>query len=212
MKQTVFKGVVNGVEYDSVEKYNEAVNDALKKGLDIKASSSTEIKDVQEETDEQIKKIFPFHKIDDVIKFVDDHADDFNNAVETLCQTVSGQLTEYAKDTKKSEIIRPNIEKYYKTLGEKLDKYEVDLDKLTDELAELEDRYDKLTDIVDTLDALYEVYGEVLDDMDEDKYKDDKVEEENCRHNCDNCKCKTKEQDKNDSFINDFMKLLSKIK
>ena len=49
MKKTIFKGVVNGVNYGSVEDYNKAVTAALKEGKDVEAHSSTQITEVPDE-------------------------------------------------------------------------------------------------------------------------------------------------------------------
>ena len=67
----IFKGTVNGVEYNTVEEYNNAVNDALAKGKNITANTSTEI--VEEDDNMTIsKELFPFNSRDIVEKFVDD--------------------------------------------------------------------------------------------------------------------------------------------
>lgn len=49
MKKTIFKGVVNGVNYSCVEDYNKAVTAALKEGKDVDAHSSTQITEVPDE-------------------------------------------------------------------------------------------------------------------------------------------------------------------
>lgn len=43
-KNTTFKGIINGEEFNNVEAYNEKLNELIKKGVDINASSSTSIK------------------------------------------------------------------------------------------------------------------------------------------------------------------------
>ena len=65
----IFKGTVNGVEYNTVEEYNNAVNDALAKGKNIIANTSTEI--VEEDDNSAIsKELFPFNSREMVEKFV----------------------------------------------------------------------------------------------------------------------------------------------
>lgn len=47
MKETKFKGVVNGVEFDNVNDYNTAITKAIEEGVLKSASSSTEVVDCE---------------------------------------------------------------------------------------------------------------------------------------------------------------------
>ena len=49
MKKVVFKGVINGEEFDNVKDYNEKISDLLRLGETIKASSDTHIYDEDEQ-------------------------------------------------------------------------------------------------------------------------------------------------------------------
>lgn len=51
MKKTIFEGTVNGVTYDNVQDYNEAINRAVAAGQPINASSNTSTVDDITETD-----------------------------------------------------------------------------------------------------------------------------------------------------------------
>lgn len=47
-KKTVFKGVINGKEFDNVQAYNQEMQNLIEKGADINASSQTSIEDTDE--------------------------------------------------------------------------------------------------------------------------------------------------------------------
>ena len=52
MKKRVFKGVINGQEFDNVNDYNAYMSTLLNEGKDVNASSSTQIKEVCDECGE----------------------------------------------------------------------------------------------------------------------------------------------------------------
>ena len=49
MKKTVFKGIINGVEFNDVTAYNEQLAKLIKEGVEVNASSSTHIESKKEE-------------------------------------------------------------------------------------------------------------------------------------------------------------------
>ena len=49
MKKTVFKGIINGVEFNDVIAYNEHLTKLIKEGVEVNASSSTHIESKKEE-------------------------------------------------------------------------------------------------------------------------------------------------------------------
>ena len=49
MKKSIFKGIINGQEFDNVNDYNARMNELMSTGQTIEASTSTQIVDVEEE-------------------------------------------------------------------------------------------------------------------------------------------------------------------
>jgi hypothetical protein len=67
MKKTVFTGTINGQTFDNVADYNKCMMQLLEKGVEVQASSSTSIKEVEPEpvdtfasTPEDGVSLFPF--------------------------------------------------------------------------------------------------------------------------------------------------------
>lgn len=76
MKKVVFKGIINGKEFDNVKDYNEEMNRLLSSGESVTASSSTNI--VEEETPQDkenyhfnVDDFLPFFGSDDNIHYLD---------------------------------------------------------------------------------------------------------------------------------------------
>lgn len=53
MKKNIFKGIINGQEFDNVKDYNTRMNELMSTGQDIQASTSTQIVDVEDECEEK---------------------------------------------------------------------------------------------------------------------------------------------------------------
>ena len=49
MKKNVFKGFINGQEFDNVNDYNTRMNELMSTGQDIQASTTTQVVDIEEE-------------------------------------------------------------------------------------------------------------------------------------------------------------------
>lgn len=52
MKKNVFKGFINGQEFDNVNDYNARMNELISAGQDIQASTTTQVVDIEEECEE----------------------------------------------------------------------------------------------------------------------------------------------------------------
>ena len=75
MKKVVFKGIINGKEFDNVKDYNEEMNRLLSSGESVAASSSTNIVEETPQDKEKyhfnVDDFLPFFRSDDNIHYLD---------------------------------------------------------------------------------------------------------------------------------------------
>ena len=78
MRKVVFKGVINGEEFDNVKDYNDKINELIAKGGQINASSDTHIADEPEpveqkfdELGERMSKLTPYFEDDSDEHYLD---------------------------------------------------------------------------------------------------------------------------------------------
>lgn len=196
MKKTKFIGIVNGVEYNNVADYNNAINEAMKTGV-VNASTRTEVVDNEpEEVKEPVKK---FVGVVNGVKY--DCVEDYNDAIQTAIN--SGVAINAYTET---NIVNPSCEceckceceedntDYFPYFNEDDDLYlnvlatenagdDVDAmeecenylttckQQILDNLKSFED-----TELVDYLNSIEGVLGEIKDDYDNSNKVQDQIE------------------------------------
>ena len=205
----IFKGTVNGVVYDTVENYNKAVNEALAKGENISASTSTEI---VEEDDNQItpERFFPFNEGKDVEEFVADYenaeGEVIDDHIEKVLSDVESEVEEYIENGGNKEELRDtiakylnNADKYATTISKKIEEIRRKIDELDDELW----HYELVEGVVDTAICRY---ADIFEKLDEKKCCGE------CKNEC-HCECKQKEQATTEfDVVEEIMKIINKMK
>ena len=133
MKKVVFKGIINGKEFDNVKDYNKAMSELLVSGKSVSASSKTEIVDEPEPAKIEDKK--EKVKVKEVFN-INDYTPFFNSNVKQyyLDAIASPDDDIFEKDL---ERVREKLESTYA----ELDRY------LKDEEVSIEDAWDLINDI-----------------------------------------------------------------
>lgn len=133
MKKVVFKGIINGKEFDNVKDYNKAMSELLVGGKSVSASSKTEIVDEPEPAKIEDKK----EKVEVEKRFnINDYTPFFNSSVKQyyLDAIASPDDDIFEKDI---ERVREKLESVYA----ELDRY------LKDEEVSIEEAWDLINDI-----------------------------------------------------------------
>lgn len=183
MKKTIFKGVVNGVNYGSVEDYNKAVTAALKEGKDVEAHSSTQITEVPDECKccrEKEKSPIDFNfkgmmeqdvdKLDETLcsfkkSFNELPNDEFKTGMMKMIRDTrviaERQIESVGKDIDmmdaqiaESTGIINDIEAKIKELEKQIDEYDDQIIKLSESADNAQENYDKLSMVRETLDEI----------------------------------------------------------
>ena len=184
MKKTIFKGVVNGVNYGCVEDYNKAVTAALKEGKDVEAHSSTQITEVPSEKCkcccEEEKSPIDFNfkgmmeqdvdKLDETLcsfkKSFDRLPDDaFKKGMMKMIRDTKviadRQIQSVGKDIDMMDAqiaettgIIDDIEAKINELEKQIDEYDDQIAKLSESADSAQENYDKLSMVSDALDEI----------------------------------------------------------
>jgi hypothetical protein len=126
MKKTIFTGTINGQTFDNVADYNARMMQLLDKGVEIKASSSTSIKEVDTEpidtfasTTEEGVSLFPFFEEDskyylDTLVTLDHERNlairqEIRNLLEKCYPYIVGTLTDNDIDIDTKRVYRDSI-------------------------------------------------------------------------------------------------------
>lgn len=131
MKKTIFKGVVNGQEFDNITDYNAAVTEALKSGK-CEAGTSTQILDIPDEPEPELK---------DNLKRIGELDGEALNSYMTELQKSSDRLS---KQEQELEARLESGEKMVEAAREQLE----DIDDLMDSVkSDIEDLEGELKDL-----------------------------------------------------------------
>ena len=210
MKKTIFRGTVNGVEYNTIEDYNTAVNKAVENGNTVTACTSTEIyDDLSEQEIEDIltikhEDLFPI-KLCNVEKFVESiQDDDIESFTEKTLRNVINTVKKYKDQNRDIKTLKKAIEDYVKQAEISEAYLEDELEKLDEEIRIIQSDYDNKNNQWIVTDEIINCYKEILDKM---------LNEECGCDNCDECKCKKgqKENPTIDDLIKGFKELLDEI-
>lgn len=227
----IFKGTVNGVEYNTVEEYNNAINDALAKGKNITANTSTEI--VEEDDNMTIsKELFPFNSRDMVEKFVDDamtasgDVDEVERLASDVLDNIDKDFEKYLNNGANKEKLKDTVNQYLKNaydyaddLTEQIEEYDKEADELQSQIDELERKMEKIEDLSLRREQLYYLTRDIIDKY-EDIFErlDGTPADTECKCDCGcgcncECKCKQPEQSLTEFDIIDKIKeIISKMK
>ena len=168
MKKTIFKGVVNGVNYDCVDDYNKAVQAALKECKNVEAHSSTQITDVPEE--ESCKKQMAYVPKQECK--CNGPEVDFNfkgmmkKSADELAETLEQLATNFEQlpDDYKESLLR--IIKDTKVIAERQMKVtEKDIDAIDAQSAEIQDQINALEEQCEELEKKADKAEEVYDKL-----------------------------------------------
>lgn len=121
--KTIFKGVINGVEFDNVTDYNRVLTELMTNGVTVNASTSTSTVNVQDE-DEDVRMLPGFDKMESDGKAY------VNNYVTGDDETDSKKLANLANnlDSNLEKVIRKVSDMDYSALKE----YEHDVKNVLD--------------------------------------------------------------------------------
>ncbi len=125
MKKVVFKGTINGIDFDNVNDYNDKMSELIASGESISASSKTEIADEEERTKPDTSGVEPACGVDinEVLPYFDDYS-----TTHYLDRLVSGDKD---LDEKTIKDLEGTLNKCYSIFEKILDTDGYDLDDLT---------------------------------------------------------------------------------
>lgn len=173
MKKTIFNGVVNGVNYDCVEDYNNAVTAALKEGKDVEAHSNTQITEVPDEeckccncNDDSTAINFNFKgMMEQDIDHLEESLEDFKQAFNGLPCELKKSMMQLVKETK--------------VIAERqLKVTEKDIDAMDAQIAETSERIDSICEHINELEKQIDIYDKQVEELSE---KADKQQENYCK-------------------------------
>lgn len=180
MRKVVFKGVINGEEFDNVKDYNEKINDLLSKGTQISARSNTEVVDeptpvkgVEDDTKEElIETLTPFFNEGDG-HYIDSLVTGDKELDSRRLDEVKKKLEESFRNLNKVLDIDNfnigdalNIMNDYKNIRNEVleDKYTTEsvVDDLKDEIKRAQDKVEVLEGSLPLIDELLDFYSEAF--------------------------------------------------
>lgn len=163
MKKIVFEGIVNDAKYDNVDDYNKAVQEAINGGLNVKASSKTEIIDVPDEN-ENAKKSDPKFEIDikNMMSKTPEELQVMLDQFKLASNRYKKQALVIIKSTKDLASRQMNtlahdidvLDTRAAEIQDQVDKLDEQYDKITEKADQLEEQRDKLSMIVECLDDI----------------------------------------------------------
>jgi hypothetical protein len=180
MKKNIFKGIINGQEFDNVKDYNTRMNELMSAGQDIEASTSTQIIDVEEECEEKCEACEEVAPVPDMIPV-------FSG---TNYESVGAYLDDVVTDNSdENEKMLDNLERYlidnHNLITEKLIKmdhharknYKRELQEVLDvinkvhasneaSLANIESKYEVLNTGANVLELLTTEYSNLINEID----------------------------------------------
>lgn len=181
-QKTIFRGTVNGAQFDNVDDYNKAIKYALNMGT-CNASSETRT------VDEEVKNYVPILPAAEV---------NTNGEVTDVCCEGVSELAHRDGADKLAEF----RDRAYEYIGNTTDR---DLDAYQTNIGTMLDRLEKLRGDVEnalgTIDAITDWYEELYDAI-ADGFDKDEIDEDVC---CDcDCDCDEDEDDDEEIEINPF--------
>lgn len=181
-QKTIFRGTVNGAQFDNVDDYNKAIKHALSMGT-CNASSETRT------VDEEVKNYVPILPAAEV---------NTNGEVTDVCCEGVSELARRDGADKLAEFRDKAYEYIGNTTDRDLDAYQTNIGTMLDRLAKL--RGD-VENALGTIDAITDWYEELYDAIADGFDKDEMEDEDDC---CD-CDCDCDDEDDDEEIeINPF--------
>lgn len=188
MKKTIFKGTINGKQFDSVQEYNKEMMRAIAAGENVSAESHTET--VEDDYDGSPL----YHQNNDLPKLDKDYLDSITgnkNIDENLYNNELNRLSDCYERISKN--LKPDyqkdIEKFVKILKDDAEANFKEADIVKCEMSSLKEEIRSLKadlDIIATQKKFIELYSDFYNDL-MDLYNDCGCND--CKCECRECKC-----------------------
>ena len=175
-QKKVFKGTINGVEFDNVSDYNKEMTRLINEGKDVNASSQTTIENVDEDNNSCDSIAVPVRMLPGFdlpnVHYINNYIgeDAFDN-VEYVGKTEENLTNIYPRIVEKLEQMdQAALENYHKDVTGTLSKINTDKDSTVKALANVEKEMDNLEtkwqildDSSDLIDVYLKFYAQVKD-------------------------------------------------
>lgn len=193
-KKTVFKGTINGKEFNTVEAYNEEITRLATNGENIEASSQTSIVNEPEPT-EYVEMLPGFNNA--TYHYIDDYITDDTDVNYDKCSSLAEQYEEvYPKMKEKIDLMDgAAVENYMNDLKKVLDTIKQDANKTSASISNLEQKLQTLEDSENLIILYEDLYSSLLEDA-EKRYKEVVKEADGC---CKAQKCECEQEPKRSS-------------
>lgn len=175
-QKKVFKGTINGVEFNNVQEYNAEMTRLINEGKDVNASSQTTIENVEENINSCDSIAVPVRMLPgfDIpnVHYINNYiGEDTVDNVEYVGETEENLANIYPRIVEKLEQMdQAALENYHKDVTGTLSKITTDKDSTTKALAnvekemeDLETKWQILDDSSDLIDVYHKFYAQVKD-------------------------------------------------
>lgn len=175
-QKKVFKGTINGVEFNNVSDYNKEMTRLINEGADVNASSQTTIENVEENVNSCDSVATPVRMLPgfDIpnVHYINNYiGEDTADNVEYVGETEENLANIYPHIVEKLEQMdQAALENYHKDVTGTLSKITTDKDSTAKALAnvekemdDLETKWQVLDDSNDLIDVYHKFYAQVKD-------------------------------------------------
>lgn len=219
MKKNIFKGIINGQEFDNVKDYNARMNELMSAGHDIEASTSTQVVDtdekgeVCEEKCEEVEPtpdmipVFGRANYESIGAYLDDVVTDNGEENEKMLDNLESYLID------NHNLITKNLVKmdgharknYRRELQEILDVINKVYASNDASIANIESKYEVLRTGADVLELLTTEYGNLINEIDD---LNNRVFTHKVSNSDTACKVPDNEKEKAKALISDLLTML----
>lgn len=179
MKKNIFKGIINGQEFDNVKDYNTRMNELMSTGQAINASTSTQIVDVEEECEEKCEvreevtpapdmiPVFGGTNYESVGAYLDDVVTDNGEENEKMLDKLERYLIDNhnlisEKLIKMDRLARKNYARELQEILNVINKVQASNES---SIANIESKYEVLRAGADVLELLTTEYGNLIKEI-----------------------------------------------
>ena len=175
-QKKVFKGTINGVEFNNVQEYNAEMTRLINEGRDVNASSQTTIENVEEIDNSCDSNAVPVRMLPGfdipTVHYINNYiGEDTADNVEYVGNTEEDLTNLYPLIVEKlGQMDQAALENYYKDVTGTLSKINTDKDStvkalahVEKELDNLETKWQVLDDSNDLIDVYHKFYAQVKD-------------------------------------------------
>ena len=225
MKKTIFKGTINGKQFDTVQAYNEEMMRALAAGESVNAESHTETVDTEDSIDSEIDYLPGLDKNDEY--YIDrltcgdpeKNGQMYNEEIEYLAKSFD-EIKNSLKDLSEEE-----LKQYIKDLEEVIeciDSDKVDNDEVHEDLNEelkaigerqkdIENELKVIVGASRVIDLYKDYYEDVLSMVKSHITPNELLQTPTCGCNCE-CKCKEPQKESDTVEYDDVNKMVNTLK